>query len=123
VIYDSATNGTVYDNTTSTLRLAHTIPAGTLANGKDYACDVTAYDMSGVAATSAKAVFSCLTTPEWRIVGIATDQTLRNASVTVTLQYSQQQGEALNEYRVVVSTADQSLFWDSGLVYSAPCIC
>src|SRR5574344_1149981 len=66
IVYNSATNASVYDDTVTTYTLAHTIPAGTLANGTSYYCTITAYyTVSNVeysVVSSASNVFKCLTT-------------------------------------------------------------
>jgi hypothetical protein len=108
----------VFNDTVQSLKLEHRIPPGTLTNGKDYNLDVTGYDISDNSVVSGKASFTCLTTPVWAFSNLTPGQVVRNASFVLQINYSQAQGERLNEYGVVLYSAARAPVWDGGLVYT-----
>jgi len=121
IVYNSATNASVYDDTVTTYTLAHTIPAGTLANGTSYYCTITAYytvsDVEYNVVSSASNVFKCLATPTWAFTGLSDGGIIGNSYYTFTMTYSQEQSESVNEYYIVLYNTSGTAYWTSGALY------
>lgn len=121
IVYNSATNASVYDDTVTTYTLAHTIPAGTLTNGNSYYCTITAYyTLSSVeysVTSSSSNVFKCLTTATWAFTGLSEGSVIGNSYYDFTMTYSQTQSETVNEYYIVLYNTSGSVYWTSGVLY------
>ena len=98
VITDNETSTVVYDKTEDSMRLFVTIPANTLTVGKQYLAQVQVYDIDGNYSNLSDAVlFYCFTTPTLSFVGISDNDVYRNASIELTLSYSQEQNEDIKD--------------------------
>lgn len=99
IIYDNLTNSVVYNNSTTTYSLEHTIPANTLANGKYYVIQAEITDQDGaVSALSDKKLFYTLTTPSFYFSNLPEDK-LKNASYEAVILYSSKELEELQTYK------------------------
>ena len=95
IINDNITNSVVYNNSTTTYSLEHTIPANTLANGKYYVIQAEITDQDGaVSALSDKKLFYTLTTPSFYFSNLPEDK-LKNASYEAVILYSSKELEEL----------------------------
>lgn len=121
IVYNSATNASVYDNTVTSYTLSHTIPSSTLTNGTSYYCTITAYYTSNnteySVVSSASNVWKCLTTAMWSINGISSGTVIGNSYYDFKMNYSQTQDEVVNEYYVVLYNQSGSTYWSSGTLY------
>ena len=120
VIVDNTTNEQVYDKKTSSMALTVTIPASTLVNGKTYNIKISVFDRADQESPfSNPLVIKCLSTPLFYIDNLQDGQVINNASTIVSLHYSQAENELLNEYRVIMYSANKTtVLWDSGIKYT-----
>ena len=108
VITDNETSTVVYDKTEDSMRLYATIPANTLIPGKQYLAQVQVFDVDGnYSNLSDAALFYCFTTPTLSFVRINDNDVYRNASIQLTLSYSQAQNEEIKNYQYVLHTEDK----------------
>ena len=120
IITDNATSTVVYDKTEDSMRLYATIPANTLTAGKQYLAQVQVYDMDGnYSNLSDAALFYCFTTPTLSFVRISDNDVYRNASIQLTLLYSQAQNEEIKNYQFVLYTEDKIAESSSDVIYSS----
>lgn len=123
MVYNSSTAAVVYDNTVTSYSLTHTIPAATLSNGTSYYCTITAYYMDGgtekSVLSSSSNVWKCLSAATWSINGISEGTVIGNSYYTFTMNYSQAQSEAINEYYIVLYNQSGTVYWNSGALYSS----
>ena len=120
VITDNETSNVVYDKTEDSMRLYATIPANTLTPGKQYLAQVQVYDIDGnYSNLSDAALFYCFTTPTLSFVRISDNDVYRNASIQLTLSYSQAQNEEIKNYQFVLYTEDKIVLTSSNVFYSS----
>ena len=119
IVYEDLTNESVYDEIAVTQMLSHMIPAGTLINGKNYNCTITAYDINNAETVSSPVSFVCKTKPLWQFNNMPSDNIIRNSSFAFDLHYSQSESEVLNEYKVTVLTSADSVFWTTGNIVNS----
>lgn len=117
-VKDNTTNAIVYTNTKTTFQLEHVIPENTLINGKSYNVSIMVYDNADAASElSTSVVFSCLTTPLFGFANITPNQIIKNTSFEVQLSYSQQQGEQLNSWQIVLYDYSQKVLYKTDIYY------
>ena len=120
VITDNETSNVVYDKTEDSMRLYATIPANTLTAGKQYLAQVQVYDIDGnYSNLSDAALFYCFTTPTLSFARINNNDVYRNASIQLTLSYSQAQNEEIKNYQFVLYTEDKIAESSSDVIYSS----
>lgn len=117
VIKSGSSGVTVYDQTTTTFVLEHTIPANTLTNGNYYTLQIqTLNSSSETSPMSSPVTFYCYTTPSFNFNNIPLGGIIPNSSFAFTLSYNQDEGEALNSYIINVYSGG-SIIWSTGTVY------
>lgn len=120
IIKNNSTDVVVYNNTITTYRLEHTIPANTLSNGISYSAQIRVADTNDKTTDySAAIVFKCLSTPSLRITNLTANQTIKNAIYEIDLNYHQRQGEKLNSFYVMLyNKATHQLLYQSPTSYN-----
>ncbi len=120
VITDNETSTVVYDNTEDSMRLYVTIPANTLIAGKQYLAQVQVYDIDGNYSNLSDAVlFYCFTTPVLKFTNINDNDVYRNASINLTLFYTQDESEEIKDYQFVLYSEDKVVKSSSDVIYSS----
>ena len=130
IIYDGNTLGVLYDEpedvlydgTTTSFLLKHTIPANTMVNGKKYAVQVQFFDADGVAsALSDKYYFWTLETPLFYFEGMKVEEEevniIKSASLEVNVHYSQSNWEDVKSYKFSIYDDTKSLLSESDVMY------
>lgn len=120
IIRNNNNNVIVYDKKVSSMTTYVTIPANTLENGSTYNFQVSVFDHEGVESDLSNIiVVQCLTTPVFKL-SVETGTTIRNSYVDVEVTYSQENGELLNLYSVVLYANNQTtIVYNSGTKYSS----
>lgn len=119
VIRNNASNDIVYEGTTTTMQLKHTIPANTLINGILYSVTVCVTDTNGVnSSVSEPVLFYCYTTPTFKI-NISTNQIIESASYQVEISYEQSEGEQLQSFQVSLYDLNKQLIYSSSTRYDS----
>lgn len=117
-IYNATTNALVYNQTQTTFKLEHILPANSLNNGVSYNAELIVYDSIGTASpASDKIFFKCFTTPSFSITNIVQSQIIRNSNYALELAYTQTEGELLNEYNVVLYNSLHQVVSTSSILY------
>lgn len=120
VITDNQTSKVVYDKTQDSMRLYTTIPANTLTAGKQYLAQIQVFDIDGNYSNLSDAVlFYCFTTPILSFIEINNGDIYRNASIELSLLYSQIQNEEIKDYKFVLYTEDKIIESSSDVIYSS----
>ena len=120
VITDNETNIIVYDNTEDSMRLYTIIPANILTAGKQYLAQVQVFDIDGnYSNLSDPVLFYCFTTPLLSFIGINDNDVYRNASIKLTLNYTQNESEEIKDYQFALYTEDKIVVSSSGSIYSS----
>lgn len=119
IIKNNQTNTVVYDVKTSTMNLIATIPANTLANGNTYNFQISVFDHDDIESPLSNiVVLKCLATPTFNFTNIHQSDIIRNSFMDVELSYSQENGELLDEYEVVLYSANKTtMIFTSGTKY------
>ncbi len=98
-IYDNDTNGLIYDRTVSSYVLKHTIPAGTLKNGKKYVIQVqVTYGENILSVLSDKVLFYTFATPDFYFENINQHSVIDNASLVTSIYYYSADAEKISKY-------------------------
>jgi hypothetical protein len=132
LILDNETNAIMYDVKIMSFPLQHTIPANTLANGKEYkirvrtfnvniASDFTNMDSTNTSDWSDTLIIKCLSTPDVDVINIPTGQVL-NQTFTFMGNYYQAQGEVLQSYKFLLYDTHVSLLTASSEQFNTSAI-
>lgn len=118
-IYDNTTNHLVYTGTNTTMKLSHTIPAGSLQNGRCYnaALQVINKDKEIISGKSNTIVFWCFTTPIFRIKNLTDNTIVEKAGCDVEIEYLQPEGELLSQYQISLCDLGKNPLQSRGIQY------
>jgi hypothetical protein len=120
IIYDASTMSKVYDGTHDGYALEHDITAGLLENGKKYAVQCQIYfSKTSYSVLSDKVYFWCLATPLFYFKNINDGAIMNNASFYAELEYEQENGESISEYRFYLYNNVKQLLIESNSLYSS----
>ena len=118
-IKDNTTLNIVYNNTQTSFKLQHIVPAGTLSNGKYYQAYVTTVDAQGNVSVQSNTIqFNCYTQPTFQFTNVSENTVVNNASYEFQASYNQAEGEILNEYTFNLYDAAGILVSTSGKQYN-----
>lgn len=118
VISNNETGAIVYNKTTITMKLEHTIPANTLTNGGYYNAVVYTIDNANNESVASTAVpFYCYSQPVLTIDNIPATETIENGTYTFTGTYIQQEGEILNSYQYTLYDSNKNVLSKTPLIY------
>lgn len=117
-IRNNATNVIVYQDTQTTFKFEHEIPANTLINGVYYNAYIVTHNSSAQDSVASDTVqFYCYSTPTLSFVNVAEGGVVNSANLTAQLQYNQEQGELLNNYVISLYNASKIEIATSGTQY------
>ncbi|MDE6127732.1 MAG: hypothetical protein K2G16_00880, partial [Lachnospiraceae bacterium] len=117
VITDPETYEVVYDKTVLTMKLLHTIPAGTLQTNKCYTAAVQVFDTDDNKSNlSESALFYCYTKPVFSISDLPA--VCKSASITLPLSYLQPEGETLKSYQFFMCDSNHNILNRSDTFYT-----
>ncbi len=118
VISDNETGNVIYNKSQLSMKLEHTIPAGTLGNGGYYNAVVYTIDSgSNESAASVAVPFYCYSQPTLTIDNIPTTETIENGTYTFTGSYAQIEGEQLNSYQFTLYDSNRNILSQTPLIY------
>ena len=118
LIIDAVLDTTVYDQTITSMKYEHVIPANTLTAGKQYTAQAQTFDINNVASTiSNKVYFIVLTTPTFTFSNVTENQYVTTSYLDAILSYSQPQGELLKEYKFMLYNSANVLLYSSDILY------
>lgn len=118
LIKNNATNQEVYRNTVVSRQLRHTVPAGTLRNGTVYNVSIQVIDGNNDSSPfSDPIVVYCYTTPTFGFTNLVEDQIVSSSFFEAQLNYSQPEGEILNQYTVFLYNSNRIEITNSGNLY------
>ena len=106
IIRDNTTNEIVNeyntdDTTPDRMKQEHTIPAGTLQNGKTYSISISVFDVKGNESSASNlVVFSCYSTPVFIFNNIETNDIIGSSNYSFNLTYSQAEDITLDSYTI-----------------------
>lgn len=119
VIATNANNQTIYDETQTTFKFEHILPANTLTNGTYYNATLYTIDVDNNQSVASNIVqFYCYTTPTLSFTNLIPNGTVTNSTYTFNFTYTQQQNEPLNYYVVNLYDAQGLLVSTSGEQYA-----
>lgn len=120
VIATNSDNQTVYDETQTTFKFEHILPANTLTNGTYYNATLYTIDADSNQSVASNIVqFYCYTTPTLTFTNLIPNGTITNSTFTFNFTYSQEQNEPLNYYVVNLYDAQGLIVATSGEQYAA----
>jgi len=118
VITNADTNAIVYDETITSMRLAHEIPANTLSPGKYY-IQIQVFDEDGNSSLlSDTTLFYCFVTPTVYFNNITDGMVYKNANLDLEFVYEQPDGETIKSYQFFQYGYDKALINSSDIYYS-----
>lgn len=118
VISDNETGTEIYNNKQLTMKLEHTVPAGTLSNGGYYNAVIYTVDNSGAESVASTAVpFYCYSQPVLTIDNIPQTETIENGTYAFVGSYLQQEDESLNSYQYTLYNSNKEVLSQSALIY------
>lgn len=119
IIYDADSLEVVYDQTQTTMTLRHTIAANSLTNGTKYAASIICYDQYSTPSTiSDKTYFWALATPTFVFANVVDRQVVDVSSFQAIINYSQSNGELINEYRFYIYDSVRAPLDNSEALYN-----
>lgn len=118
IITDNSNGTVIYDKIQLSMRLYHTIPANTLAAGKQYLIQIQVFDSDGNSSNlSSPILFYCFSSPTF-LLNVTDGQIIKNASVTLELSYAQIEGEPIKNFQFLQYSYDKALIGSSSVFYS-----
>ena len=119
VIATNSNNQTVYDQTQTTYKFEHLLPANTLTNDTYYNATLYTFDSEGNTSQASNTVqFYCYSTPTITFTNLVQSGTITNSSFTFEFTYAQAQNEPLNTYMVNLYDAQGLVVATSGDLYA-----
>jgi len=101
------------------MQTKHTIAPNILTNGTCYNAELQVFNKENIASSmSNRIVFYCYTTPVLRFTNIVENQIIRSSSYIPTLEYTQNEGELLNEYQVILYDIHHTQVYQTGILYT-----
>lgn len=120
VIATNNDNQTVYNETQTTFKFEHIVPANTLTNGTYYNATLYTIDADDNQSVASNIVqFYCYTTPTLSFTNLIPNGTVTNSAYAFNFTYAQEQNEPLNFYVVNLYDAQGLLVATSGEQYAA----
>lgn len=120
VIATNIDNEIVYDETQTTFKFEHTLPANTLINGTYYNATLYTIDADNNQSVASNIVpFYCYTSPIITFTNLIPNGTITNSTFTFNFNYSQQQNEPLNYYVVNLYDSQGLIVATSGEQYAS----
>ena len=117
VITDPETYETVYDKTILTMKLLHTVPAEILHAGKCYTASIQVFDADNNQSNLSDSVlFYCYTKPTFILEDFPS--VCKNASIKLSLSYSQPEGETLKSYQFFIYDFNHNMLNRSDTFYT-----
>lgn len=118
VIRNQSDNSIVYSQKQETFRYEHIVSQNSLQNGVYYNAVLTVFDAAdNESPASVPIQFWCYTLPTVEFTNLPFNNIIRNPSYNFNFQYRQNEGEALNQYRINLYNASRSLVSSSGEIY------
>ncbi|MBD5537856.1 MAG: hypothetical protein HDQ99_19835 [Lachnospiraceae bacterium] len=118
VIIDPETYETVYDKTILTMKLLHTVPAEILHAGKCYTASIQVFDADNNQSNLSDSVlFYCYTKPTFILEDFPS--VCKNASIKLSLSYSQPEGETLKSYQFFMYDYNHNMQNCSDIFYTS----
>lgn len=118
LIKDNTTNADIYRNKVITRQLRQTIPANTLRNGRVYNVQIQVTDTNGdISQFSNPIVIYCYTTPTFKFANVEKEDIITSSFYKFNLSYSQNQGELLSQYTVMLYNSNRIEIMNTGNLY------
>lgn len=115
----NSNNSIVYTNTQETFAFNQTIPSGTLANGVYYNYFFNTYDVNNNESPNSNVVpFYCFTTPILNFTNITNNGTIESSNYNFIVQYSQEQGELLDNLKFILYNSSGEVLLESDVLHS-----
>ena len=119
VIKNAETNIEVYNQLQNSMKMNHTVPANILTNGICYTAQIKVYDKdNNESPLSNNISFYCYSTPQFGFSNLVQNQILSVSNYEVKIDYSQSEGELLDEYYLTLSDSTHQEIWKSPLLYN-----
>lgn len=112
-------NTQVYSKNSISMKQRFILPPNTLQNGICYNARIEILDSSQnvISDYSNTIVFYCYSTPAFCFSNISDNIIIENSSFTVTLEYTQLEGEPLSQYQVAVYDMNHTVIQSQGIQY------
>lgn len=120
VIYNADSMEMVYDKKITTFTHSHTIPAGTLKNGKQWIAQFQTFDVDDLeSGLSDKRYFQTFKTPLFYFYGLENGQTIPSASYEAQIYYFQEDYEDIQSFRFSLYDGTKTLLKESDTLYNS----
>lgn len=120
-IIDNSTGSVVYTLQTTSFKYEAIVPANAsgLTNGTYYSAYITTTNASDETSANSNTIqFYCYSTPSWAFSNFSQGTIVTNSSIAPQVQYSQSEGEALNDYTITLYDSNQLQLSTSGVQYT-----
>lgn len=119
IVYDNNTLEKIFDDTITSFKFEHTIPANTLVNGKRYIIECQVFDQDGIgSAMSNRVSFVTIATPTFNFSNIPSDKKINSSSFSTNINYYSADLEALNSYRFYLYDVNKKLLLETESYYN-----
>ena len=120
IIYNADSMEKIYDKTITTFTHSHTIPAGTLKNGKQWIAQSQTFDVDHLeSGLSDKRYFQTFKTPLFYFYGLENGQTIHTASYKAQIYYLQEDYEDIQSFRFSLYDGTKTLLKESDTLYNS----
>lgn len=118
-ICNNADNVQIYTGNYTSMKQCFVLPSGTLKNGACYNAHIEILDGSQniISDVSNIIVFYCYSAPIFTFSNIHENLVIENSTFTVTINYSQSEGEALSQYQVSLYDMNHVIVQSQGIQY------
>lgn len=118
VIRNNQTGEIVYNQTQSSMKLEHILPANSLKNNNFYNAVIYTIDNGNDESVASVPIpFYCYTQPALTIDNIPSGGTIENGTYSFQGSYVQNEGELLNSYRFTLYDSNKTILAQSPLIY------
>ena len=118
IIRNNQTGEIVYNQTQSSMKLEHVLPANSLKNNNFYNAVIYTIDNGNDESVASVPIpFYCYTQPALTIDNIPSSGTIENGTYSFQGNYVQNEGELLNSYRFTLYDSNKTILAQSPLIY------
>ena len=118
IIRNNQTGEIVYNQTQSSMKLEHILPANSLKNNNFYNAVIYTIDNGNDESVASVPIpFYCYTQPALTIDNIPSSGTIENGTYSFQGNYVQNEGELLNSYRFTLYDSNKTILAQSPLIY------
>ena len=118
VVQLASDNTEIYNEISTTFQYIHTLPQNSLTNNAQFYAYLTTFNSNNDESLSSNIIlFSCYSTPIVQFTNLNPDQIINNSGYEFDLSYTQNEGEEVESYQIVLYDINNEQIATSGTLY------